>query len=471
MIGVDHQDILADAGIQNALDRGISKMARSYNESTLQQLKTVLSEKLSQPSGTSLNELTDAVDGVYSFADERRADLIAKTESYRAANYANKAAWKASGVVKTVVWYTAAISRHPSRFWRTSQPFISRHDIVGCDFIRGRQMAVGIGRRAFVTGLGGAAAALPLGARAQQAAKIFRIGFFGPALRRPSSMVPLYQAFLAQLHTLGFAEGQNLNVTYGEVEDPSGLTAVVTELMRAQPELIVVSGTETMLQAVLASKPNIPIVLIAVNFDPIARGYIASLAKPGGNITGVVFQQLELVQKQVELLTQAFPGKTQLAALYDAQTADQFSAAERSARTLNLQIQGQKFDRLPYDFKDTFQKVAAGGAEMVLVQSSPLFIPHQAEIGKLGKAYRLPTMFLFKAYVDDGGLMSYGVDFPPMYRRAAEYVVKILKGTQPADLPVEQPTKFELAINLKTAKALGVTLPVSLIATADDVIE
>jgi putative ABC transport system substrate-binding protein len=180
---------------------------------------------------------------------------------------------------------------------------------------------------------------------------------------------------------------------------------------------------------------------------------------------------LELVQKQVELLTQAFPGKTQLAALYDAQTADQFSAAERSARTLNLQIQGQKFDRLPYDFKDTFQKVAAGGAEMVLVQSSPLFIPHQAEIGKLGKAYRLPTMFLFKAYVDDGGLMSYGVDFPPMYRRAAEYVVKILKGTQPADLPVEQPTKFELAINLKTAKALGVTLPVSLIATADDVIE
>jgi putative ABC transport system substrate-binding protein len=284
-------------------------------------------------------------------------------------------------------------------------------------------------------------------------------------------MVPLYQAFLAQLHTFGFAEGQNLNVTYGEVEDPSGLTAVVTELMRAQPELIVVSGTETMLQAVLASKPNIPIVLIAVNFDPIARGYIASLAKPGGNITGVVFQQLELVQKQVELLTQAFPGKTQLAALYDAQTADQFSAAERSARTLNLQIQGQKFDRLPYDFKDTFQKVAAGGAEMVLVQSSPLFIPHQAEIGKLGIAYRLPTMFLFKAYVDDGGLMSYGVDFPPMYRRAAEYVVKILKGTQPADLPVEQPTKFELAINLKTAKALGVTLPVSLIATADDVIE
>ena len=332
-------------------------------------------------------------------------------------------------------------------------------------------MAVGIGRRAFVTGLGGAAAALPIAARAQQTGKIFKIGFFGPAVDRPSSMVPLYQAFLTQLHTLGFTEGQNLYVTYGEVEDPRGITVVVADLMRAQPELIVVSGTEAMLQSVLASKGSIPIVLIAVNFDPIARGYIASLAKPGGNITGVVFQQLELVQKQVELLTQAFPGKTRLAALYDSQTADQFSAAERSAKFLNLQIRGQKLDRTPYDFKDAFQRVAAGGAEMVLVQSSPLFIPHQAEIGELGKAYNLPTMFLFKAYVDDGGLMSYGVDFPPMYRRAAEYVAKILKGAQPADLPVEQPTKFELAINLKTANVLGLTLPVSLIATANDVIE
>jgi putative ABC transport system substrate-binding protein len=189
-------------------------------------------------------------------------------------------------------------------------------------------------RREFITLLGGAAP-WPLAARAQQAGRVVRIGFVGPAIDRPSLMfVPNYQAFLAQLHMLGFVEGQNLIVTYGAVDDPRGLAVVAAELMQVQPELIVVSGTEPMLQSVRAASQTVPIVLIAVNFDPIARGYVASLARPGGNITGVVFQQLELAQKQVELLTQAFPGKTHLAALFDAQSADQFSAAERSARSL-----------------------------------------------------------------------------------------------------------------------------------------
>src|SRR5262245_60909550 len=183
----------------------------------------------------------------------------------------------------------------------------------------------------------------PLAARAQQPGSVVRIGFVGPAIDRPSLMfVPNYQAFLAQLHVLGFVEGQNLIVTYGAVDDPRGLAVVAAELMQVQPELIVVSGTEPMLQSVRAASQTVPIVLIAVNFDPIARGYVASLARPGGNITGVVFQQLELAQKQVELLTHAFPGKTHLAALFDAQSADQFSAAERSARSLNLQMRGYK---------------------------------------------------------------------------------------------------------------------------------
>jgi putative ABC transport system substrate-binding protein len=328
-----------------------------------------------------------------------------------------------------------------------------------------------IRRREFITLIGGAAAAWPLAARAQQPGKVFRIGFFGPAVNRPSMMVPLYQAFLAQLRVLGFNEGQNLNVTYGAVEDPRGLSIVAAELLQSQPDLIVVSGTEPMLQAVLAPNRGIPIVLIAVNFDPIARGYIKSLAQPGGNITGVVFQQLELAQKQVELLTQAFPGKTRLAALYDAQTADQFSAAERSVKPPNLQIQGHKLETPPYDFDAAFQRVVAGGAEMVLVQSSPFFVPHQARIGELARAHRLPTMFLYRPYVDAGGLMSYGVDFPVMYRRTADYVAKILKGAKPDDLPVEQATKFEMVVNLKTAKAIGVELPTAILLRADEVIE
>ena len=326
-------------------------------------------------------------------------------------------------------------------------------------------------RREFITLLGSAAVACPLTARAQPG-RVVRIGFLGPAIDRPSLMfVPNYQAFLAQLRVLGFVEGQNLIVTYRAVDDPRGLAVVATELMQAQPELIVVGGTELRLQSVRAASQTIPIVLVAVNFDPIARGYVASLARPGGNITGVVFQQLELAQKQVELLTQAFPGKTHLAALFDAQSADQFSAAERSAKSLNLQIRGYKLETLPYDFDAAFRSIIADGAQMVLVQSSPHFIPYQVQIGELAKAHRLPTMFLYRPYVETGGLMSYGVDFSPMYRRAAEYVAKILKGTKPADLPIEQATKFEMVINLKTAKAIGVELPTAILLRADQVIE
>jgi len=328
-------------------------------------------------------------------------------------------------------------------------------------------------RREFITLLGGTAAAWPLAARAQETGKVARIGFLGPSIfNDPSSMfIPLYQALLAQLRVLGFNEGQNLVVTYGAVDDARGLPAVAAELTRSQPELIVVSGTEAMLQSVLAANRAIPIVLIAVNFDPIARGYVNSLARPGGNITGVVFQQLELAEKQVELLTQTFPGKTRLAALYDAQTADQFSAAERSAKSLKLQIQGRKLENPPYDFDAAFRNVVADGAQMVLVQSSPLFIPHQARIGELARVHRLPTMFLYRPYVDNGGLMSYGVDFPVMYRRAADYVARVLRGTKPADLPVEQASKFELVINLKVAKAIGIEFPTGILVRADEVIE
>jgi putative ABC transport system substrate-binding protein len=331
---------------------------------------------------------------------------------------------------------------------------------------------VNMRRREFLSVVAGAAVSWPLAVHAQQASEALRIGFLGPSIANPSSMfVPMYQAFLAQLRLLGFSEGQNLVVTHGAADDPRGLPVVAAELTRSQPQLIVVSGTEVMLQSVLTANRTIPIVLIAVNFDPIARGYINSLVRPGGNITGVVFQQLELAQKQVDLLTQTFPGKTRLAALYDAQTADQFSAAERSARSLKLQFQGHKLENPPYDFDAAFRKVVADEAQMVLVQSSPLFIPHQAQIGELARAHRLPTMFLYRPYVETGGLMSYGVDFPVMFRRAADYAARILRGTRPADLAVEQASKFELVINLKTAKAIGIEFPTGILVRADQVIE
>jgi putative ABC transport system substrate-binding protein len=276
---------------------------------------------------------------------------------------------------------------------------------------------------------------------------------------------------LAQLRELGLNEGQNIAVEYRNVDDPRGPFVAAADLMRSQPDLIVAAGPEVALQAVVGASRAVPIVMIAINYDPIARGYVTSLARPGGNITGVVSQQLELAQKQVDLLTQAFPDRTRLAVLFDALSADQFTAAERAAKLLNMQLQALKLENPPYDLAAPFGSAAAGRAQMVLVLSSPLFIPHHRQIAEQAFQHRMPTMFINKSYVEAGGLMSYGVNFPVMYRHGADYVAKIFKGARPEDLPVEQAAKFELVVNLKTAKAIGIEFPASILALANEVIE
>jgi len=324
-------------------------------------------------------------------------------------------------------------------------------------------------RREFITLLGGAAV-WPVTSLAQQSDRLIRLGFLGPTLNNTASTVP-YEAFRTVLGEGGFREGQNLIIDYQSVDDPRGPFVVAAELTRSRPDLIVTSGPEASLQAVMGVSGFIPVVMIAVNFDPLARGYIASLARPGGNITGLVFQQLELAQKQVELLTQAFPDRTRLAMLFDAQTADQFVAAERAAKALNLQVQALRLENPPYDFDAAFRMALSGGAQIVLVLSSPFFLPERNQVVELAKTHRLPSMFIAKHWAEAGGLMAYGADFPLMYRRAADYVAKILKGTKAADLPVEQATKFELIVNLKTARAIGIELPTAILLRADEVIE
>jgi putative ABC transport system substrate-binding protein len=325
-------------------------------------------------------------------------------------------------------------------------------------------------RRHFITLLGGAAAAWPLAARAQQGQRLIRLGFVGPTLNN-SAAVTQYQAFRVQLEQLGFREGQNLSIHYQSVDDSRGPFVIAAELMRSQPDLIVATGPETALQAVVGASGFVPVVMIAVNFDPLARGYISSLARPGGNITGLVFQQLKLAQKQVELLTQAFPERTRLAVLFDSQSADQFAAAERAAKALNLQVQALRLENPPYDFDAAFRGAISGGAQVVLVLSSPFFLPQLTRVTELAKTHRLPSMFIAKHWAEAGGLMAYGADFSLMYRRAAHYVAKILKSTKPADLAVEQATKFELVVNLKTARAIGIELPTEILVSADEVIE
>jgi putative tryptophan/tyrosine transport system substrate-binding protein len=331
-------------------------------------------------------------------------------------------------------------------------------------------MASYLGRRKFLATLCGAAATWPLAARAQQGQRLIRLGFVGPTLNN-SAAVTQYQAFRVQLEQLGFREGQNLSIHYQSVDDSRGPFVIAAELMRSQPDLIVATGPETALQAVVGASGFVPVVMIAVNFDPLARGYISSLARPGGNITGLVFQQLKLAQKQVELLTQAFPERTRLAVLFDSQSADQFAAAERAAKALNLQVQALRLENPPYDFDAAFRGAISGGAQVVLVLSSPFFLPQLTRVTELAKTHRLPSMFIAKHWAEAGGLMAYGADFSLMYRRAAHYVAKILKSTKPADLAVEQATKFELVVNLKTARAIGIELPTEILVSADEVIE
>ena len=323
-------------------------------------------------------------------------------------------------------------------------------------------------RRDFMKVIAGSAATWPLVAHAQQAEKLPRVGFLGPD--RATSAPGVYQAFSSQLEKNGFRDGQIIIVDYRAIQDPRGPFVGAAELLRGQPDLLVAAGPEVALQAVIGASGHIPIVMFAINYDPTERGYATSLAQPGGNITGVIVRPLDLARKQIDLLRQVFPDRNRLAVLYDTLSADQFTAADQGAKSLNLQVQALKVDPV-YDFAAIFEAAAKGGAQFVLVQSSPAFTKHMKEIGEAAVKHRLPTMFTFKHYVDHGGLMSYGVDFPLLWRRTADYVARILKGAKPAELPIEQPTKFEFVVNLKAAKALGVTIPNGILLAADEVIE
>ena len=324
-------------------------------------------------------------------------------------------------------------------------------------------------RRQFITHIG-AAVTWPLAARAQQVGKVWRIGILGPS-PNTSSMAAQHQAFLAELKALGFSEGKNFTIEYSRVDDPRGPFVAAAELLRSPLDLIWANGPEVALQAVVGASGFIPIVILAVNYDPLERGYVSSLAHPGGNITGVFYRQPELAAKQLELLTQAFPNATRLGVVWDALSADQFAAAEQIAKARQLTLLPAKLENPPYDFAAAFQTLAQGRTQMVLVLSSPFFAEYRSQVVEAAQAKRLPTMFIFKSYVEIGGLMSYGVDQIPMYRRVGAYVAKIFNGARPADLPVEQASKFELVVNLKTARALGVELPTAILLRADEVIE
>jgi putative tryptophan/tyrosine transport system substrate-binding protein len=308
----------------------------------------------------------------------------------------------------------------------------------------------------------------PLAANAQPPGKGFRVGVLFPL----APGAPTVQAFTQRLQELGYVEGQNLALEVRGAEYQfDRFPGLAAELLQLHVDVIVAAGPEAALRAARGATATIPIVMLARDYDPIARGYVAGLARPGGNITGMVQQRLELTAKQLELLKAALPTVTRVAVLWDEASADQRPAAEAAARSLGVQLQALELRQPPYEFESAFAAAVQGQAEALLVLTSPLWWPQHEHLLDLATKSRLPTMFGIEDYARVGGLMAYDVNNIEMWRHAADYVDKILKGAKPGDLPVEQPTKFKLVINLKTAQALGITMPPSLLVFADEVIQ
>ena len=330
-------------------------------------------------------------------------------------------------------------------------------------------------RREFLGTLTGGLLFAPFTAEAQQSGKVPRIGYLEIASAELPIAQAMVEAFRQGLSERGYVEGQTFVIEYraaaGRIER---LPDLVAELTRLKVNVIVASATPAALAAKQATT-TIPIVS-AVMGDPVGDGLVASLARPGGNVTGLTFLAPALVAKRLGLLKETVPGVSHVAALshpgvYGEHTMrDMLKEAEVAAQTLGVHLQVVEA-RSPSDFDSAFSAMVTNRAGALIVFPSPMFYGAHGRLVDLAAKYRLPAIYAFKEAVATGGLMSYGTSIPDLSRRAATYVDKILKGAKPADLPVEQPTKFELVINLKTAKALGLTIPPALLARADQVIE
>jgi putative tryptophan/tyrosine transport system substrate-binding protein len=319
-------------------------------------------------------------------------------------------------------------------------------------------------RRTFITGMTGGLLAMPLAAEAQPAGKVYRLG----VLSLGTASTPYQQAFREGLRELGYVEGQNLLVEFrGADGREAKLTELAAEVVRLKPDALLATGSAA---TAAARKATTSIPIVAVTGDPVGSRFVASLAHPGGNTTGLAILAPDMSTKWVELVRELVPRASRVAVLAEGQTgAGQLRAMEPAARRLGLQLLVHDVGALE-DIEPAFKAAVRERADAVVPLSSPLFFEHR-RIVELAARHRLPAVYEHRQFTEAGGLVSYGPNISIIYRRAAVYVDKILKGAKPADLPVEQASKFELVINLKTAKALGLTIPPSLLRRADEVIQ
>ncbi len=315
--------------------------------------------------------------------------------------------------------------------------------------------------------------AAPFTAEAQQATKVARIGYLA---NNPATSPYLREAFLQGLRDLGYVEGRNLVIEYREAEGKADrLPALAAELVALKVDVILAAGSTLTARVAKEATTTIPIVFAAVG-DPVGSGLVTSLARPGGNVTGLSSFGAELVGKRLELLKQAVPGVDRVAVLWfpgalgERTDKDMLREAEAAARALAVRLQVVEA-RGPADFDRAFSDMTRARAGALTVLPANMFLREHRRLVDLAAKNRLPAVYTSREFVDARGLMSYGANQPDLFRRAATYVDKILKGAKPGDLPVEQPTKFELIINLKPAKDLGLTIPQSVLARADEVIQ
>ena len=332
-------------------------------------------------------------------------------------------------------------------------------------------MAIYIGRRKFIATLGGAAA-WPLAARAQQAGKVPKIGYLSPGASAGTFVRD--DAFRQGLRELGYVEGKNIVIEYRFAEGKFDLlAALAAELVKLKVDVIVAVVTQASLAAKDATR-TIPVVMVAVS-DPVGSGLVAGLARPGANITGTSSMTAEVVGKSLELLKEAVPKVSRVAVLWNPGNAvfqaQMLRETEAAAGTLGVELKTFGV-RGPDELDRAFEAMTKERAGALLVLADPILLLHQRRIVELAERNRLPAIGAgVKEYAAAGGLMAYGTNVADLFRRAAAYVDKILKGAKPADLPVERPTKFGLVINLKTAKTLGLEVPLALLIRADELIE
>jgi len=326
-------------------------------------------------------------------------------------------------------------------------------------------------RRTFISGLAGGLLAAPLAVGAQQAGKVYRIGILTNKASDPAE-ARLWRAFRSGLRERGWIEGENILIEFRAAEgNTARLPELAADLVRLKVDLIV-ARSSIWVQPAKEATSSIPIVFLT-HADPVGTGHVASLARPGRNITGLAILMTDVAPKGLELLISAVPMAKRIAVLWNPDTPSHtpaLKAVEEAARTLRLQLQPVGV-RTAAELEGAFAAMVRARAQAVLVLGSAFFLAERQRVAELAIKHRLPTMSTLKDVVEAGGLVSYSPNWDDLFRRGAIHVDKILKGAKPADLPVEQATKFELVINLKTAKALGLTIPPSLLQRADQVIE